>query len=68
SEALPDHERLRRIAGANYGRGYGWNTVTVKGITVGSDSTLIYGVTNVSPVTPWDGIWFSATSFDLTQE
>lgn len=65
---LPDHERLSRIAGANHGRGYGWNTVTVKGITVGSDSTLIYGVTNVSPVTPWDGIWFSATSFDLTQD
>lgn len=65
---LPDSERTSRIAQANHGRGYGWNTVTVKGITVGSDSILTYGVTNMSPVTPWDGIWFSATAFDLKRD
>ncbi len=63
-----NRKRLKKIAKANNGDGYGWSYVKISGIKVGPDSTLTYGVTNNGPSTAWDGTWLSATSFQLIPE
>lgn len=60
-----DYQLTKNLAHANGGRGYGWQRVSVGSITVGSDSVLTYGVTNMSPTTVWDGTFVSATAFEL---
>lgn len=60
-----EYKKMERIAHAHHSEGYGWSTVKVEDIVVGSDSVLTYGVTNCSPTTPWDGTWLSASSFAL---
>lgn len=54
----------RDILDANGGKGYGWSRVIIAGITVGRDSTVVYGVTNARSG-QWEGTWFSATDFRL---
>lgn len=60
-----DYQLTKNLAETNKGRGYGWQRVTVGSITVGADSVLTYGVTNLSPSTVWDGTFLSATGFEL---
>lgn len=64
----PDHGYLKAIYKANDKKGYGWSEVIIDDITVGSDSILTYGVTNVSPAHLWEGSWFSVSSFDLLKK
>ena len=51
---------------ANGGRGFGWQTIEITGITV-TDNRLDIGFTNDSFVTgkEWTGTWFSADDFRL---
>lgn len=61
----PDHGYLRAIYKANDKKGYGWSEVVIDDITVGPDSILTYGVTNVTPSHSWEGTWFSVSSFNI---
>ncbi len=60
----PDREYLEKIVNANKKRGFGWSGVVIDNITVGSDSIITYGMTNVSSNRTWDGTWLSATAFE----
>lgn len=60
---------IKDIADANEGSGYGWSTVTIKGI-VTKNGHIKYGLTTVPSITKdqFIGTWFSADDFKLTQE
>lgn len=64
----PDRQYLQKLAQVHQNQGYGWSEILIDNITVGQDSILTYGVTNVSPVHSWDGTWFSATAFELEKK
>lgn len=64
----PDRGYLNKIYKANDKHGYGWSEIVVDNIKVGPDSILTYGVTNVGTAHPWEGSWFSATSFELQKD
>lgn len=68
AETRPDREYLEEITRANHGMGYGWSEVVISGLKVGSDSTLTYGVTNLSTTRTWEGSRLSATDFNLVPE
>lgn len=65
---LPNRDYLDKLTKVNNGQGYGWSDVVIDDIIVGKDSTITFGVTNVSPSYIWDGTWFSATSFNLVKK
>lgn len=65
AKTLPNRSHLNGMAKVNESKGYGWSDIAVDNITVGPDSILWYGVTNMSPTQTWDGTWLSATSFEL---
>ncbi len=65
---LPNRHYLDKLTKVNHSQGYGWSEVTIDNITVGSDSIIRFGVTNVSPSQTWDGTWLSATSFELVKK
>ncbi|MDE7378223.1 MAG: PspC domain-containing protein [Paraprevotella sp.] len=54
----------KQIAGAHYGRGYGWNEVVIEPVLV-KGSSVRYGITNDCPDEAWTGTWFTATEFVL---
>lgn len=54
----------KHIAGANNGRGYGWNEVVVGPVVI-KDSSVRYGITNDCPDEAWTGTWLTATEFVL---
>lgn len=64
----PDRGYLTGIYNAHDKKGYGWSEIVIDNITVGADSILTYGVTNVSPSHTWEGTWFSATDFELQKK
>ncbi|MDE6381106.1 MAG: hypothetical protein K2L11_11605, partial [Muribaculaceae bacterium] len=63
-----DRGYLQKIAKSNDGKGYGWSSIEIDSITVGPDSIVRYGVTNLSNNKTWDGTWLSATSFELRRK
>lgn len=65
AKILPNRHYLDRLAKVNNSQGYGWSDVVIENITVGPDSIIRYGLTNISPSQTWDGTWLSATSFEL---
>ncbi len=65
---LPNRHYLDKLTEVNNCQGYGWSEVVIENITVGQDSIVRFGVTNVSPSTTWDGTWLSATSFELLKQ
>ncbi len=67
AKILPNRHYLDKLKKANKSQGFGWSEIVVDNITVGQDSLIRYGVTNVSPTNTWDGTWLSATSFDLVR-
>lgn len=68
AKLLPNRNYLDHLIKVNNSRGYGWSDVVIEKITVGPDSIIRYGLTNVSPTQTWDGTWLSATSFELKRE
>ncbi len=62
-------KRLLMIAQANDGNGFGWSKVAIKGIKT-TDGKVSYGVTTLPDITKnhFDGTWFSATDFRLTNK
>ncbi len=68
AKILPNRHYLDRLTKVNNSQGYGWSDVKIENITVGPDSIIRYGLTNLSPSQTWDGTWLSATSFELKRE
>ncbi|MDE7422024.1 MAG: PspC domain-containing protein [Muribaculaceae bacterium] len=68
AKILPNRHYLDKLTKVNHSQGYGWSDVTIDNITVGQDSIIRFGVTNVSPSHTWDGTWLSATSFELVKK
>lgn len=66
AEKEPD-EKLRDIASANDGRGFGWNRIALPDIGIITPTRLHYGVTTDPDITyqSWLGEWFSACDFEL---
>lgn len=62
---LPNRDYLNKIAKVNNSRGFGWESIEIDDIIVGTDSIVRYGVTNISDSHTWDGTWLSASSFEL---
>ncbi len=56
--------RLKAIADAHKGKGYGWSRIVVKDIQV-KDSMLHYGVRNRMEPFGWTGTWFSVADVRL---
>lgn len=69
STKLGGNNRLVQIAEANDGNGYGWCTVSIKGIHSKS-GRISYGLTTVPSITKnqFYGTWFSATDFHLAKQ
>lgn len=65
TQTSADYQLTKRMADANDGQGFGWQRVVAGPVSVGADSVLTYGVTNLSPTTVWDGTFLSATAFEL---
>lgn len=68
AKILPNRHYLDKLTKVNQSQGYGWSEVVIDNITVGQDSIIRFGVTNVSPSHTWDGTWLSATSFELVKK
>lgn len=68
AKLLPNRHYLNNLVKVNNSQGYGWSDIIIENITVGPDSIIRYGLTNVSPTQTWDGTWLSATSFDLIRK
>lgn len=68
AKLLPNRHYLDKLTKVNQSQGYGWSDVIIDNITVGQDSIIRFGVTNVSPSHTWDGTWLSATSFELVKK
>lgn len=60
--------KVRNIAEANDGIGYGWHKVIIDSIRV-TDGYVTYGVSNDPAFTgqTWNGGWLSATDFNFTR-
>ena len=69
STKLGSNNRLVQIAEANDGNGYGWCTVSLKGIHT-KNGRISYGLTTVPSITQnqFYGTWFSATDFHLAKQ
>ncbi len=69
STRLGSNNRLVQIAEANDGNGYGWCTVSIKGIHT-KNGRISYGLTTVPSITQnqFYGTWFSATDFHLAKQ
>ena len=69
STKLGSNNRLVQIAEANDGNGYGWCTVSIKGIHT-KNGRISYGLTTVPSITQnqFYGTWFSATDFHLAKQ
>lgn len=68
AQLLPNRHYLDKLTKVNQSQGYGWSDIVIDNITVGQDSIIRFGVTNVSPSYIWDGTWLSATSFELKRQ
>lgn len=68
AKLLPNRHYLDKLTKVNQSQGYGWSDVIIDNITVGQDSIIRFGVTNVSPSHTWDGTWLSVTSFELVRK
>lgn len=68
AKILPNRHYLDKLTKVNQSQGYGWSDILIDNITVGKDSVIRFGVTNVSPSHTWDGTWLSATSFELIKK
>ena len=68
AKILPNRHFLNKLTKVNQSQGYGWSDIIIDNITVGQDSIIRFGVTNVSPSHTWDGTWLSATSFELVKK
>lgn len=68
AKLLPNRHYLNHLSEVNNSQGYGWSEIVIEDITVGPDSIIRYGLTNVSPSQTWDGSWLSATSFELIKK
>ncbi len=68
AKLLPNRHYLDKLTKVNQSQGYGWSDIIIDNITVGQDSIIRFGLTNVSPTHTWDGTWLSATSFELVKK
>ncbi len=68
AKILPNRHYLDKLTKVNERQGYGWSEVVIDNITIGQDSLVRFGVSNVSPTNTWDGTWLSATSFELIKK
>ena len=68
TKTLPNRHYLDHLAKVNNSQGFGWSDIVIENITIGADSIIRYGLTNVSPTQTWDGTWLSATSFELKRQ
>lgn len=70
-EALADGgESYSKIAKANNGKGYGWNSLVFEHVEITKPNTVVtYGLTSDPAFTgqTWLGQWFSATDFEWRQ-
>ena len=62
-----DYDRIKAIAEANDGKGYGWNRISIPVFEIKEPVRLHYGVTTDPGLThsTWLGLWFSACDFEL---
>ena len=68
TKILPNRHYLDRLSKVNNSQGFGWSNIVIENITIGPDSIIHYGLTNVAPTQTWDGTWLSATSFEIKRQ